>query len=146
MPPYEDLLVCGVSTQLHREVKGFDEVIRDTDPNFATSVLRSTSLIRLGFLAVLPRSEIINSIGSISAQRHRRFAKSIERLSHAVATKKHRRQKGFTKLVPLVLLCGYLTTSVQGLLTLAVAAVPTKIATTRMLELPVAFGADADHV
>ena len=25
MPPYRDVLVCGVSTQLHREVKGFDE-------------------------------------------------------------------------------------------------------------------------
>lgn len=75
MPPYEDLLVCGVSTQLHQEVKGFDEVIWDTDPDFATSGLRSTSLIRLGFLAVLPRSEIINSIGSISTQRHQRLLK-----------------------------------------------------------------------
>jgi mRNA interferase MazF len=27
MPPYEDLLVCGVSTQFHLEVEGFDEVI-----------------------------------------------------------------------------------------------------------------------
>jgi len=77
MPPYQDLLVCGVSTQLHQEVEGFDEVVRDTDPDFATSGLRSTSLIRLGFLAVLPRSEIINSIGSISAQRHHRLLKAL---------------------------------------------------------------------
>jgi mRNA interferase MazF len=77
MPPYEDLLVCGVSTQLHQEVKGFDEVVWDTDPDFATSGLRSTSLIRLGRLAVLPRSEIINSIGSISAQRHKRLVKKL---------------------------------------------------------------------
>ena len=26
MPPYQDLLVCGVSTQLHRCVTGFDEI------------------------------------------------------------------------------------------------------------------------
>ena len=77
MPPYQDLLVCGVSTQLHQEVEGFDEVVRDTDADFATSGLRSTSLIRLGFLAVLPRSEIINSIGSISAQRHHRLLKAL---------------------------------------------------------------------
>lgn len=77
MPPYEDLLVCGVSTQLHQEVVGFDEVISDTDPDFATSGLRSTSLIRLGFLAVLPRTDIINSIGSISAQRLQRLLKTL---------------------------------------------------------------------
>src|SRR5215217_390532 len=77
MPPYQDLFVCGVSTQLHQEVEGFDGVVRDTDPDFATSGLRSTSLIRLGFLAVLPRREIINSIGSISAQRHRRLLKAL---------------------------------------------------------------------
>lgn len=77
MPPYEDLLVCGVSTQLHQEVVGFDEVISDTDPDFATSGLRSTSLIRLGFLAVLPRTDIINSIGSISAQRLQGLLKTL---------------------------------------------------------------------
>ena len=77
IPPYDDLLVCGVSTQLHQEVEGFDEIIGDIDPDFATSGLRSTSLIRLGFLAVLPRSEITNSIGSISAQRHRRLLKTL---------------------------------------------------------------------
>ena len=27
MPPYRDVLVCGISTQLHQEVKGFDEVV-----------------------------------------------------------------------------------------------------------------------
>ena len=31
MPPYRDLLVCGISTQLHQEVKGFDEVVDQTD-------------------------------------------------------------------------------------------------------------------
>ena len=77
MPPYEDLLVCGVTSQLHQEVEGFDEVIWDTDPDFARSGLRSTSLNRLGFLAVLPRSDIINSIGSISQQRHKRLLKKL---------------------------------------------------------------------
>jgi mRNA interferase MazF len=28
MPQYGDLLVCGVSTQVHQEVAGFDETIR----------------------------------------------------------------------------------------------------------------------
>ena len=35
---------------------------------------------------------------------------------------------------------------VETLLTLAIAAVPTEVTPARVLKLPVAFGADADHV
>jgi mRNA interferase MazF len=73
MPPYRDVLVCGISTQLHQEVKGFDEVVDQTDSDFAASGLRTTSLIRLGFLAVLPRSAVIGSIGLVSPERHNRL-------------------------------------------------------------------------
>ena len=51
MPPYKDLLVCGVSTQLHQQVKDFDAIISRSDADFATSGLKSESLVRLGFLA-----------------------------------------------------------------------------------------------
>ena len=77
MPPYRDVLVCGVSTQLHHEVKGFDEVIQLSDPDFAATGLHSASLIRLGFLAVLPRSAVIGSIGAISSERHKRLLKKL---------------------------------------------------------------------
>lgn len=77
MPPFLDLLVCGVSTQLHQQVKGFDEVVSTTDADFASSGLKSQSLIRLGFLAVLPRRSIIGAIGSISAERHKRLLKTL---------------------------------------------------------------------
>jgi len=73
MPPYRDVLVCGISTQLHQEVKGFDEVVNQADSDFAATGLRTTSLIRLGFLAVLPRSSVVGSIGSVSPERHRRL-------------------------------------------------------------------------
>ena len=73
MPPYRDVLVCGVSTQLHQEVKGFDEIINPADFDFKSTGLRSVSLIRLGFLAVLPRSAVIGSIGAISSERHKRL-------------------------------------------------------------------------
>lgn len=72
-PPYNDYLVCGVSTQLHQEVQGPDEVISTSDPDFGSSSLKSESLIRLGFLAMLPRTKIAGSIGSISVERHRRL-------------------------------------------------------------------------
>ena len=77
MPPYRDVLVCGVSTQLHREVKGFDDIVQSTDSDFAPSGLRRASLIRLGFLAVVPRNAVIGSIGSISSKRHKRLLKRL---------------------------------------------------------------------
>jgi len=43
MPVYRDALVCGVSTQLHQYVQGFDEVISPADADFASSGLISTS-------------------------------------------------------------------------------------------------------
>jgi mRNA interferase MazF len=61
LPPYKDFLVCGISSQLHHEVKGFDDIISPSDVDFRSSGLRVESLIRLGFLAVLPRSKILGS-------------------------------------------------------------------------------------
>jgi len=78
MPPHGDLLVCGVSTQLHHETPGFDEVIRRDDPDFAASRVKATSLIRLGFLVVLPVNSFLGSIGSIAPERHSRL---LQRLS-----------------------------------------------------------------
>jgi mRNA interferase MazF len=77
MPPYHDLLVCGVSTQLHQQVEGFDEIILPSDNDFKLSGLLSASLIRLGFLAVLPKKSIVGSIGSISSERHQRLLKTL---------------------------------------------------------------------
>ena len=34
MPPFQDMLVCGVSTQLHQEVKDFDEIISRLEREF----------------------------------------------------------------------------------------------------------------
>ena len=76
-PPYQDFLVCGVSTQLHQEVKGFDDIVSSSDADFAASGLRSESLIRLGFIAMLPRTKIAGSIGAISSERHKSLLKAL---------------------------------------------------------------------
>jgi mRNA interferase MazF len=73
MPPFKDLLVCGVSTQLRQEVKSFNELISPSDADFVSSGLVRESLIRLGFLAVLPRNQVAGKIGSISPERHKRL-------------------------------------------------------------------------
>lgn len=73
MPPFGDLLVCGVSSQTHLAVKDFDEVFGRDQPDFAISGLKTASVIRLGFLATLPPSSFVGRIGRISAERHLRL-------------------------------------------------------------------------
>jgi mRNA interferase MazF len=79
MPPFKDFLVCGISTQLHLEVEGFDEVILKSDVDFPSSGLLEKSLVRLGFLALLPRRNVIGAIGSISPERHVRLLENLSK-------------------------------------------------------------------
>ena len=46
MPPFGDWLTCGVSTQLHQAVAGFDDVIEASHPDFH----RSGNGVRLALL------------------------------------------------------------------------------------------------
>ena len=73
MPPFGDWLVCGISSQLHQEAAGFDEIIKLADTDFRHSGLKAASLIRLGFLAVLPAERLLGVLGSISQERHERI-------------------------------------------------------------------------
>ena len=77
LPPFGDFLACGISTQLHQAVPEFDDVISRTDSDFPTSGLVADSVIRLGFLAVLPRQRILGSIGKIAAGRHARLLRNL---------------------------------------------------------------------
>lgn len=76
-PPFEDFLVCGVSTQLRQQVAGFDETIGKGHVDFVMSGLRQDSLIRLGFLSVIPAKDVIGSIGEISSPRHHGLLKRL---------------------------------------------------------------------
>lgn len=69
MPPHGDWLACGVSTQLHHQVEGFDALLSLQSPDFLSSGLRQASLIRLGFLSTLPRAQIGGVLGKISPAR-----------------------------------------------------------------------------
>lgn len=73
MPRHRDFLVCGISSQLLRRIPGFDEVIAPSDDDFVSSGLVGASIVRLSFLVVVPRTEIVGSIGSVSPERHRRL-------------------------------------------------------------------------
>lgn len=77
MPPFRDFLICGISTQIRQQVENFDELVSLDAADFEQSNLDSESLIRLGFLLVLPRSQIIGTIGAISEERHRRLLQNL---------------------------------------------------------------------
>ena len=84
LPPFRDLLVCGISSQIHQAVPGFDEVVTPGDPDFTSSGLVTASVIRLSFLAVLPRNRVVGSIGTIGAERHKRLLTHLSK--HLMAT------------------------------------------------------------
>ncbi len=75
--PYQDLLVCGVSTRLRHYVQGFDDIISPIDTDFISSGLRSESLIRLSFLGVIPRRLVRGTLGNISDERHKRLLRKL---------------------------------------------------------------------
>jgi mRNA interferase MazF len=77
MPSFNDALVCGISTQLHQYVKDFDEIIALQDEDFLDSGLMADSLIRLGFLTVVPSRKILGTIGSISTVRYQCLIKNL---------------------------------------------------------------------
>lgn len=62
-----------MSTQLHHEVVGFDDVIEPLHSDFGGSGLKATSLIRLSVLAVLPSDALLGMLGAISPERHWRL-------------------------------------------------------------------------
>jgi mRNA interferase MazF len=51
--------------------------MKEGDVVLAPSGLITASLVRLGFLAVLPRRSVIGSIGAISSERYERLIKRL---------------------------------------------------------------------
>jgi mRNA interferase MazF len=60
--PNYDFFVCGISTQLHQRINGFDEIIL---PDFQNR-LKQESVIRLTFLSSISERRIEGTIGNIS--------------------------------------------------------------------------------
>lgn len=66
---YNDWIICMISSQLHREIPDFDEVITPTDSDFQHSGLKSASVIRISRLAVVNSDIVLGKIGEIDIQR-----------------------------------------------------------------------------
>ncbi len=77
VPPYNDLLVCAVSSKLGHLQAGLDEIIGERDEDFRDSGLKVSSLVRLGLLATLPGKAIMGALGNISDERLLRLRKRL---------------------------------------------------------------------
>ena len=71
--PYDDWLICMISSQLHQYIKDFDEIVDKSDPDFSKSGLKTSSVIRVGRLAVIEGSILLGSIGEIDGKRLKRI-------------------------------------------------------------------------
>ena len=75
--PYDDWLICMISSQIRHYVEEFDEIIHEGDIDFARSSLNLTSVIRVGRLAVVEGKMLVGSIGEIDEKRLHRIKRKI---------------------------------------------------------------------
>lgn len=71
--PYQNLLLCGISTQLHQLEANWDELIQPGDADYPASGLRRPSIIRLSYLYAADPSETSGVIGQIDPARFHRL-------------------------------------------------------------------------
>ena len=66
VPPFNDWLVCAISSQVQREVKGLDLLIDTQHPDFHRTGLKLPSLVRVAQLATLPDNTVQGTIGDVA--------------------------------------------------------------------------------
>jgi mRNA interferase MazF len=71
--PYDDWLICMISSRVQQCIEGFDEIVAEEDDDFARSGLKVTSVIRVGRLAVVEGGMLEGATGTIGPERLRRI-------------------------------------------------------------------------
>ena len=68
LPPFSDLLIVGISTQLHQEIAGLDLPLLEKDPGFRGTGLLRSSLVRVTMLGRIAKNAptISRTIGRIN--------------------------------------------------------------------------------
>ena len=67
--PYDDWLICMISSQLSQQIPEFDEVLTEKDSDFARSGLKNSSVIRISRIAIVDSSILLGTIGEIDPHR-----------------------------------------------------------------------------
>lgn len=75
--PYDDWLVCMISTTLRQYQSGIDEIIGEQDSDFVSSGLKAPSLLRCTRLMVVEASLLPGAIGSIGPERMKRIRQDL---------------------------------------------------------------------
>ncbi|RPH53014.1 MAG: type II toxin-antitoxin system PemK/MazF family toxin [Desulfobacteraceae bacterium] len=75
--PYNDWLICMISSQLHHAISDFDEVLTSRASDFEESGLKSVSVIRISRLAVVDSYILLGKLGQIDKQRLTRIKRKI---------------------------------------------------------------------
>ncbi len=88
---YDNWLISMISSQLRHSIAGFDEVIQESDPDFAGSGLKMPSVIRVGRLAVVEGEVVVGAIGQIGTER---LQGSLGRVAYEIVVAKRRRVSG----------------------------------------------------
>lgn len=70
---HDDWLVCMISTQIHKAVNEFDEIMSRDSHDFEKSGLKMKSVIRVARLAVVAENLVMGSIGEIDNDRLQRI-------------------------------------------------------------------------
>ena len=71
--PYDDWLICMISSQTQHYINQFDEMVREEDSDFSESGLKKASVIRVGRLAVVEGHILLGAIGAITSERRERI-------------------------------------------------------------------------
>jgi mRNA interferase MazF len=74
---YNDWLICMISSQIRQHLTGFDELIQETDSDFAQSGIKTESVIRVGRLAVVEDEILLGEVGQISSERLKRIKRHL---------------------------------------------------------------------
>lgn len=74
---HEDWLICMISSQMRHAIPNFDETVREDDPDFAESGLKTASVIRTGRLAVVQGVILLGAIGQIAPERLQRIKRRL---------------------------------------------------------------------
>jgi mRNA interferase MazF len=71
--PYGDLLVCGISTQVHLHIPDWDEHLRLGDADYVQSGLRYPSIIRLSYVGIVSPLQVQAVLGTVEVGRLKRL-------------------------------------------------------------------------
>ena len=74
---YQNVLICGISTQLEELQPDWDELIGPEDADFRDSGLHRASAIRLSYLYAAHSQELVGAIGWIARERLTRILKRL---------------------------------------------------------------------